>query len=134
DRLRAAGVDDLPPQRPASLEKCPDSNTAGAHSLAAMGGRGISRYSGLAPPRGQISCARRVRSAVEALLYVGASISFPAGGMDDLQQLGGPAVAGADWHLGLAGYLASTVGIYSADAPSHVYARPEASAGGRDAY
>ena len=39
---------------------------------------------------------------MEAVLYVGAPISFPTGGMAGSQRLGGSAVAGTDWHRGLA--------------------------------
>ena len=72
---------------------------------------------------------RAVRSAVEALLHVGASISFPAGGMDGSARVGGPAVAGAHWHPGVAGHSASALDLSRAHDPPPARAAAKGTAG-----
>ena len=71
---------------------------------------GISRDRGLAPPNDR-DHPPRIQSGVEAFLHVGASIAFSAGGLDDFHRLGRQALAGADRHPGLAGYLASILDL-----------------------
>jgi hypothetical protein len=134
DRVRAARIDDLPSQRPAAaLAKRFDRHSAVPCSVAPVGARRVSRGRGLAPPDGQIPSARRIQSAVEAFLHVGASIAFSAGGLDDFHRLGRQAVAGADRHPGLAGYLASILDLPGAHGLSSVRSCTKTAAGRRDA-
>src|SRR6266566_3995785 len=134
DRIRAARIDDLPCQRPAAaLAKRFDRHPAVPYSVAAVGARGVSRDRGLAPPERQVPSARRIQSGVEAFLHVGASIAFSAGGLDDFHRLGRQAVAGADRHPGLAGYLASILDLPGAHGLSSVRGCTKTAAGRRDA-
>src|SRR5262249_42838948 len=127
-------INDLPCQSPAAaLAKRFYRHPAVPYSVAAVGARGVSRDRGLAPPDGGIPSARRIQSGVEALLHVGASIVFSAGSLDDFHRLGRQAVAGADRHPGLAGYLASILDLPSAHGPSSVRGCTKTAAGRRDA-
>ena len=65
----------------------------------------------------EFSSARAFRSNLEAPLYVGASRSFPTGGMESPQRLGRRAVAGTHRHPGLAGYCASNLDLSCAHDP-----------------
>src|ERR1044072_3957369 len=84
-----------------------------------MGNRSFGRHSGVAPPGGSIPSAGTVRSAMEAPLHVGSSISFPTGGMECPKWLGRPAMAGAYWNPGLAGYSPSTLDLSDAHGLAH---------------
>ena len=89
----------------------------------------LGRRRGVACQGGTRLSAGAVRSAVEALLHVGASIAFPAGGMDCSQRVGGPAVAGAHWHPGVAGHSASALDLSRAHGPPPARAAAKGTAG-----
>src|SRR5262249_9039690 len=89
------------------------------HFIARMDHSSVRRYCGVAPQPGRNLPTRVFRSAMEARVHVGPPPALPVGCMDVSDCMGGPGMAGADWHLGVAGCLASRLGLLRAhDSPS----------------
>jgi predicted membrane protein DUF2142 len=84
------------------------------HFITAMGASSVRRHRGVAPSSGRNLPTRVFRSAVEARVHVGAPPALPVGNMDVGDCMGRPAMAGAYWHFGVAGCLASDLDLFRA--------------------